>query len=84
MGRLWGSCGLDAEALNQVCVHIGGTLDSRNGDIFIRLVRNGDIARANFTGDYEATMLGTEKIEQEMQYPSRYWKEQVVSTHSGQ
>ncbi|GMQ84141.1 MAG: hypothetical protein BMS9Abin06_0903 [Gammaproteobacteria bacterium] len=28
-------------------------------------VANGDIARANFAGDYEPTLLGTEKIEQE-------------------
>lgn len=28
-------------------------------------VSNGDIARANFTGDYEPKLLGTEKIEQE-------------------
>lgn len=31
-------------------------------------VANGDIARANFTGDYEPTLLGTEKIEQETYY----------------
>ena len=31
-------------------------------------VSNGDIARANFTGDYEPTLLGTEKIEQENYY----------------
>jgi hypothetical protein len=28
-------------------------------------VANGDIARANFTGDYEPTLLGTEKIGQD-------------------
>jgi hypothetical protein len=31
-------------------------------------VANGDIARANFTGDYEATLLGSEKIEEETYY----------------
>jgi len=31
-------------------------------------VSNGDIARANFTGDYEPTLLGTEKIEQQVYY----------------
>jgi len=31
-------------------------------------VSNGDIARANFTGDYEPTLLGTEKIEQDTYY----------------
>ena len=31
-------------------------------------VSNGDIARANFTGDYEPTLLGTENIEEETYY----------------
>lgn len=31
-------------------------------------VANGDIARANFTGDYDSSLLGTEKIEQETYY----------------
>ncbi|GMR09099.1 MAG: hypothetical protein BMS9Abin26_2113 [Gammaproteobacteria bacterium] len=31
-------------------------------------VANGDIARANFAGDYEPTLLGTEKIGQETYY----------------
>jgi len=31
-------------------------------------VSNGDIARANFTGDYEPTLSGTEKIEEETYY----------------
>ena len=31
-------------------------------------VANGDIARANFTGDYEPTLSGTEKIEQNTYY----------------
>lgn len=31
-------------------------------------VANGDIARANFTGDYEPTLLGTEKIEKTTYY----------------
>ena len=31
-------------------------------------VSNGDITRANFTGDYEPKLLGSEKIEQEVYY----------------
>ena len=31
-------------------------------------VSNGDIARANFSGDYEPTLLGTEEIEKETYY----------------
>jgi len=41
-------------------------------------VSNGDIARANFTGDYKPTLLGTESIEQES-----YYKLELVAARRG-
>lgn len=41
-------------------------------------VSNGDIARANFTGDYDATLLGTEEIEQQS-----YYKLELIAARKG-
>lgn len=41
-------------------------------------VSNGDIARANFTGDYKPELLGTESIEQE-----NYYKLELIAARRG-